>query len=137
MSIAYDSPKDTETIHRNLEQKLRYEATNLYGFSLPGAVFSVLEQQARQQHCTCSELLQCILENTYPEEIAQTVPLQIPSETNLISSQAYGRINSRSQEQIKVYCRNNRLSGAVRVGRDWLLPKDTRFPEDHRRRCAK
>ena len=137
LGIDYDSPKDSETIHQHLEQKLKYEATCLYGFALPGAVFSVLEQQAEQQQCTCSELLQRILENTYPQEIARKIPVEDQLETNLISSQAYGLLSGKSQEQIKVYCRNNRLSGAIRIGRDWILPKDTRFPEDHRKRGAK
>ena len=93
--------------------------------------------QAEKQQCTCSELLQSILENTYPQEIAKMIPLQEQPETNLISSQAYGKSNGRSQEQIKVYCRNHRLPGAIRIGRDWVLPRDTRFPEDHRKRGAK
>lgn len=137
LGIDYDSQKDAKTIHHHLEQKLRYEATCLYGFALPGPVFSVLEQQAEQHHCTCSELLQRILESTYPQEIAKRISQYGQPQTNLISSQAYGLNNGKSQEQIKVYCRNNRLSGAVRIGRDWILPKDTRFPEDHRRRGSK
>ena len=67
-------PKPTfqrSTIARvlNAAPQLKYVAvyhtddeTCLYGFALPGAVYSVLEQQAKAANCTCSELLQVILE---------------------------------------------------------------------------
>ena len=90
-----------------------YEETCLYGFALPGAVYSVLEQQAKAANCTCSELLQVILERAYPREISRQISVQGPAETNLISSAAYGQSYGKSQEQVKQYCHGNRLSPLV------------------------
>ena len=85
----------------------------------------------------CSELLQVILERAYPKEIARQIPVQGPAETNLISSAAYGQRHGKSQEQVKQYCHGNRIHGAVRIGRDWVIPRDSRFPEDHRKMGSK
>lgn len=114
-------------------KKLAYDEHTLYGFALPGAVFSVLEQQAQAANCTCSELLQKILEWTYTKEIARQIPLQQETQTNLISVKEYGKLNKRSQEQVKQYLHKNRVPGAVRIDRDWVIPRDSRFPEDHRK----
>ena len=62
LGIDSKAPKDDNAIHQDLKRKLAYDETCLYGFALPGAVFSVLEQQAQAAGCTCSELLQVILE---------------------------------------------------------------------------
>ena len=130
-------PKDSEAIEEDLNRKLAYDETCLYGFALPGAVYSVLEQQAKAANCTCSELLQVILERAYPREIARQIPAQGRAETNLISSAAYGQRHGKSQEQVKQYCHGNRIHGAVRIGRDWVIPRDSRFPEDHRKMGSK
>ena len=114
-----------------------YDETCLYGFALPGAVYSVLEQQAQSANCTCSELLQVLLERAYPKEISRQIPVQGTAETNLISSAAYGQRHGKSQEQVKQYCHGNRIHGAVRIGRDWVIPRDSRFPEDHRKMGSK
>ena len=46
-------------------------------------------------------------------------------------------LHGKSQEQVKQYCHGNRIDGAVRIGRDWVIPRDSRFPEDHRRMGSK
>lgn len=130
-------PKDDAAIRKDLARKLAYDETCLYGFDLPGAVYSVLERQARSANCTCSELLQGLLERTYAKEISRQIPVQGPAETNLISSQAYGERNGKSREQVKQYCYRNRIPGAIRIGRDWVIPRDSRFPEDHRKMGSK
>ena len=137
LGIDLKASKDDGTVHRDLEKKLSYENSCLYGFSLPGAVFSVLEQQAQSAGCTCSELLQVILEKVYTQEISRQIPVQGPAETNLISSAAYGELHGKSREQVKQYCHGNRIPGAIRIGRDWVIPRDSQFPEDHRKMGSK
>lgn len=137
LGIDYDGPKNRADIHQHLARKESYEAACLYGFALPGAVFTVLEHHAAEAGCTCSDLLLQLLERTYLQEIARQIPLQKESRSNLVLPKDYGAQYGKSCEQIKVYCRNNRISGALQVGRDWVMPKDTPFPEDHRRKDSK
>ena len=130
--------KDEATIHQDLARKLDYESNIcLYGFSLPGAVFRVLEQQAKDTNRTCSELLQTILETVYTKEIARQTRCSNAAQTNLVSAATYGKLNGKSREQVMQYCHKNRIPGAFRVGRDWVMPSDARFPDDHRRCGAK
>lgn len=138
LGIDYKSQKDDETIRKDLEKMISYEETFLYGFALPGAVYGVLAQKAQSANCTCSELLQTILEKEYTKEIALQITFpSSPSQTNLISAKDYGKLNGKSQEQIKQYCQKGRIPGALRIGRDWVIPRDARFPEDQRKMGAK
>lgn len=54
------------------------------------------------------------------------------STTNLISAAEYGKQNGKSVEQIKVLCRNGRILGALKFGRDWMIPADAPYPTDAR-----
>ena len=137
LGIDFKSRKDDETIRKDLEKKLSYEENFLYGFSLPGAVYSALAQKAQAASCTCSELLQTILEKEYTKEIAQQASSLSPAQTNLVSARDYGKRNGKSREQINQYCQKGRIPGAFRIGRDWVIPQDSRFPEDHRKMGAK
>ncbi|MBQ8248131.1 MAG: hypothetical protein IJZ42_13465 [Lachnospiraceae bacterium] len=51
---------------------------------------------------------------------------------NMITAQEYADMYGKSVEQIKVFCRKGRLSGAVKIGRDWLIPSDAPYPADNR-----
>lgn len=137
LEIDLKTAKDDAAIRQDLERKLAYEATCLYGFSLPSSVFRTLEQQAQKSGCNCSELLQNILEKSYTREITRQIHVPTPAETNLVSAEAYGKLHGKSREQINQYCMKGRIPGAFRVGRDWVIPRDARFPEDHRRCGAK
>ena len=137
LRIDYNGPKDHATIQYHLALKEAYHTTCLYGFALPGAAFTVLQRHAVEGKHTCSEMLLNILEHTYPQEIAEELLLLEAPETNLVLPRDYGLQYDKSTEQIKAYCRQNRLPGAAQIGRDWLLPKDTRFPEDLRKKGAK
>lgn len=44
----------------------------------------------------------------------------------------YAKRHRKSVEQIKVFCRAGRIRGATKVGRDWVIPKDTPYPFDQR-----
>ena len=47
-----------------------------------------------------------------------------------ISATEYAKKHGKSVEQIKVLCRNNKIAGARKFGRDWLIPENSPYPED-------
>lgn len=51
-----------------------------------------------------------------------------------ISASDYAKKHGKSVEQIKVLCRNNKIKGARKFGRDWLIPENAPYPEDGRKR---
>lgn len=59
-------------------------------------------------------------------------------ETNLTTTKSYALQYGKSQEQIKQYLhKKGRIAGAFKVGRDWVIPQDTRFPESVYRKKQK
>lgn len=52
--------------------------------------------------------------------------------SNLISAADYAAMHGRSVEQVKVLCRNGRIPGASKLGRDWIIPADAPYPADGR-----
>ena len=44
----------------------------------------------------------------------------------------YAIRHHKSVEQVKVFCRAGRIRGAIKIGRDWVIPKDAPYPLDHR-----
>lgn len=51
---------------------------------------------------------------------------------SVITASEYGKKHGKSIEQVKVFCRQGRIPGAVKIGRTWLLPIDAPYPEDRR-----
>lgn len=51
---------------------------------------------------------------------------------NMITAQEYADMYGKSVEQIKVFCRKGRIAGAVKLGRDWVIPADAPYPADNR-----
>lgn len=51
-----------------------------------------------------------------------------------ISTQEFAERNDKSVEIVKVYCRNNRIPGAVKMGGTWLIPKNAEYPVELRNR---
>lgn len=54
-----------------------------------------------------------------------------------VSATEYANMHSKSVEQIKVLCRKNKIPGARKFGRDWLIPENAPYPEDGRRKSSK
>lgn len=138
LEIDYDAKQDKEMIRYYLERYARYRNTGLYGFALPVVVFSALKKMAGEEKRTCSELIQEILEKELKDKIEKELEHLNSAEgkTNLITAKSYGKQHEKSTEQIKQYLRQaNRLPGSAKIGRDWVLPQDTRFPEDLRGKC--
>lgn len=135
LGIDYNARQDAEAIHKYLSAYERYNTRGLFGFTLPRPVFTILSRQAAVSGCTCSELLQQLLEQSYAQELAAVLYQETEdASTNLISAECYGDQHGKSKEQIKQHLRRSRLPGALKVGRDWVLPQDTKFPDDLRRK---
>ena len=135
LGIDYNSYQDATTIHKYLALYEKYNTMGLFGFLLPQTVFSVLQQEAKKANRNCSELLQKLVEEAYPQEVAASLSNEACTcSTNLISAEYYGTLHGKSKEQIKQYLQRERIPGALKVGRDWVLPQDTTFPEDLRKK---
>lgn len=136
LDIDYDAVQDQEAIHRYLALYEKYNEIELFGFALPQTVFSVIEQKATAANLTCSQWMQMFLERSFPEDIAKSlIKRDEPVSSNLISTEGYGALHNKSKEQIKQYFRQkNRIPGALKVGRDWVLPRDAEFPDDMRKK---
>lgn len=133
LNMDYDAVQDEEKIHQYLEKFLRYEEKGLFGFALPSAVYIALEKEATSNNCTCSEMMQRIMEKKLGSKIAVALEEDEYVETNLDRTKDYASRHEKSAEQIKQYMhQKGRVSGALRIGRDWVIPKDAEFPVDLR-----
>lgn len=139
LRIDYQAVQSKESIHRYLDLCEKYREVTLYGFSLPAVLFSIVEQKACASNLTCSEWLQIQLEKLLATDVATTLPVHNEeAHSNLISCKAYGAMHNRSQEQVKQYLhQGDRIAGGLKIGRDWVFPRDARFPEDKRKRSTK
>lgn len=139
LGIDNTTPMDATITQRYLQLQEQYAPVGIYGFSLPPAVFSVLQQKANEAKCNCSEMLQRILETAFPSEITDALYSQqdIIDLTNLVTSKVYADLHDHSREQVKLYCNQKRIYGSLRVGRDWVLVKDAAYPMDRRRKISK
>ena len=53
---------------------------------------------------------------------------------NYMSVQEAAKAWGISERRVQVLCTENRIDGAVRVSRVWLIPQDTKKPLDARRK---
>ena len=132
LDIDYDATYDAQTIQSYLKRLSDYENLGLFGFALPASVFLALEKEAAEQDCNCSEWLLKLLEKQLGKKITEKLDQGEMLETNLVSAEEYGNQYERSVEQAKVYCKNKRVEGGAKIGRDWLIPRDAKLPEDRR-----
>ena len=133
LDIDYDTTYDAQTIQSYLKKLSDYETLGLFGFALPASVFLALEREAIEQGCNCSEWLLQFLEKQLGRKITAELNRDEELETNLVSAKGYGEQHEISVEQVKQYCRQKgRVPGAIKNGRDWLIPRDARLPVDLR-----
>ena len=133
LDIDYDATYDAQTIQAYLKKLSDYETLGLFGFALPASVFLALEKEATEQGCTCSEWLLKLLEKQLDKKITAELNRGEMLETNLVSAKSFGNQYERSVEQAKQYLRKKgRIEGGVKLGRDWLIPRDAKLPEDLR-----
>lgn len=58
---------------------------------------------------------------------------------DLISVEEYARSVGKSVEQVKIHLRNGRIPNARKIGRDWVISRDSinHYPSDGRKRRCK
>lgn len=136
IGIDCEKPHTSEKIKNDLQLKDEYEESGLFGFALNPAIFSVLKSKAEENNCNCSEMLQLILEGLYSAEIAENLKNSSNAvKTNLTTTNKYAKNHNRSRESIKQFLKEeDRIPGAIRIGRDWVFPEDTHFPADRRKK---
>lgn len=79
-----------------------------------------------------TDSLQLVIEDISPfVPIFESVKTTVPIESVLTASE-YAEKHNKSVEQIKVFCRNGRIWGAKKIGRDWVIPEDAPYPTDTR-----
>lgn len=133
LNIDYDAVQSMETIERYLRRYANYKKQGLFGFALPVVMYTALEEEAAREGCTCGELVCAILEQKFLEPGHMDLDHVRDIETNLLNTEGYGNLHSRSQEQVKQYLhQKGRMPGTMKFGRDCLIPCDTKFPEDLR-----
>ena len=133
LGIDYNAIQNKRKIHKYLKQYEAYNCNGLFGFVLPLALFAALKKEALQNECSCSEYVQRILEDALASSIVEMIESNDLEDTNLVNTKIYAEIHGRSEEQIKQYLRQkDRVSGARRIGRNWVIPRDSKFPDDHR-----
>lgn len=133
LRLDYDAVHDREAIACYLRRYANYRKMGLFGFALPVALYTALEEEAERQECSCGDLVYRLLER----EMFRCGELELDRvrdvETNLVNTEGYGKLHSRSQEQVKQYLRQReRMPGTVKLGRDWIIPCDLKFPDDRR-----
>ena len=52
---------------------------------------------------------------------------------SFLTTAEYARIWNISQRRVAIYCKEGRIDGAVLKGKTWLIPENTKKPEDPRR----
>lgn len=82
-------------------------------------------------HAYITDNLKLVINDFSPfEDIFHVNTLQ----SNMITVAEYAKIHSKSVEQIKVLCRQKRIPGAEKYGRDWMIPADAPYPASRKKR---
>lgn len=134
LGINNESEQSAKDIRRYLERYVRYKKLGVYGFALPVELCAALEKVSEAQGSSCSVFVQELLEKALQKETAKQLSKSEPpkEKTNMVSAKEYGEIHGKSREQVKSYLmQQDRLPG-IKIGRDWILPRDAKFPEDMR-----
>jgi len=58
-------------------------------------------------------------------------------ETELMTAKDAAELWGITPRRVQVLCDNGKVSGAVRMGRTWIIPKGTQKPLDGRTKAAK
>ena len=64
----------------------------------------------------------------YSGDIFQNSFISSALATDLVTTEEYAAMHGKSKEIIKVLCRQNRISGAEKVGRAWMIPRNAPYP---------
>ena len=133
LGIDYDTVQSHEAIETYLRRYSNYKKMGLFGFALPVVLYTALEKEAAKAGCNCGELVYGILEQAILQQHDMDLDNVRDIATNLVTTKEYGNMHARSQEQVKQYLRQQeRMPGTAKIGRDWIVPSDVRYPENLR-----
>lgn len=59
------------------------------------------------------------------------------NKVDYITTKQAAEIWGISQRRISLLCAENRIDGAVKMGKTWIIPKDTKKPVDNRLKSEK
>lgn len=136
LDVGNVKPNNRDDVISCLKTWSEYCDTGLYGFALPPVIYRRLKAEARSHKVTVSEELTMLLEACYAENIPDELKLKTldTEKTNLVTTIEYGEIHGKSQEQIKQYLHQERRLMGTKLGRDWVIIDDEKFPEDRRKK---
>lgn len=138
LGINYDAVQSKDSIESYLRKYANYKKMGLFGFALPVALYTAMEEEAAKSGWTCSEWVYGLLEQTILQRRNMDLENVNAIETNLVTTKEFGSIHERSQEQVKQYVhQRERMPGSVKIGRDWILPYDMKYPENMRGKSRK
>lgn len=82
------------------------------------------------------KLRKCIMckENKLPIDDYRVSEYCSNANTYYVSTAEYGQLHGKKEKQIRNFCNENRIPGAIRVGKDILVPFDAPYPVDIRYR---
>lgn len=138
IGIRQEGYKSQEKILEDIRVLVSSQKMQHMIFYLPCKYAMALRRESEKRKETTNEILEKILDEFLPEEswreeikMGMGQSDRIPE---LLTTKEYAKLHHKSVEQIKVHCRNNRIAGAYKFERDWLIPCGAPYPEDARRR---
>ena len=57
------------------------------------------------------------------------IRLMLDEASNYMSSFEYAALHSKKHGIIQRYCREGRIKGAIKVGKNWAIPRDAAYPK--------
>lgn len=98
---------------------------------LCGTIFSVDKKGSRLKKCPC-----CRGDKTHVEDVRSHYIEKIRY-CRYVNTEEYAELHGKEMKQIRNYCNQNRIPGAIRVGVNILIPIDAPYPRDMRVRNNK
>lgn len=71
-------------------------------------------------------------ESKYSRILQKVLELKMKTGINYIPTVSYALQHKREAHQVRNYCIEGRIEGAVQIGKYWFVPKDSKYPEDER-----
>ena len=138
LSIDYNAIQSEEAIESYLRRYSNYKKMGLFGFALPVVLYTAMEEEAFKAGCTCGEWVSSILEQTILQKQDMNLDHVSAIRTNLVTTKEFGNMHNKSQEQVKQYLhQQERMPGSAKIGRDWIVPYDMKYPENLRGKPGK
>lgn len=137
LGIKSESKHNRENTIKYMEAYETYNKMGTYCYALPAWLNFVVESLAKENNVSANEQLRNMLESMLDQKVildAINTPIDKLSCVNFLSVNEYANLYGKSPEQIKQYLHKERIVGAVKWGRDWIISQDAEYPEDKRRK---